>query len=286
MEIATGPLTAFVRQLLPVAGVLVGIYAVICIAMFLMQSRLVFLPHLPGRDLDATPAAAGLDFEDLAIATQDGETLHGWFVAAPEADLSVVFFHGNAGNISHRLDTLAILAGLGLNVLMVDYRGYGRSTGTPSEQGTYKDAAAAWRYLTTERNIAPNQIVVMGRSLGGSVAIELASTVEARALIIESSFTSVPDLASEIYPWLPVRWLARIHYPNEARIASVQSPVLIVHSPTDEVVPFHHGERLRAASARQGELIELRGGHNDGFMVSPNYVPALRRFIAALQAEQ
>lgn len=148
------------------------------------------------------------------------------------------FLHGNAGNISHRLDSLRIFHGLGLDVLILDYRGYGRSEGRPSEEGTYRDARAASRYLVEARGVAPERIVVFGRSIGAAIAAALAVEQRPAALILESGFTSVPDLAADLYPWLPARRLARLHYDTRARLPHVTVPVLIVHSRDDEIISF------------------------------------------------
>ncbi len=267
---------------------LVFAYAVIVLLMFLGQNRLLFIPGLPGRDLVATPERLGLDYDDLAIETADGEHLHAWYLPGQDnADLIVVIFHGNAGNISHRLDTLRIWHELGLSTLIFDYRGYGRSTGRPSEAGTYRDAEAVWAQVLG-LGYAPEQTILFGRSLGGAVAVWLTKNLEQTrqrpgGLIIESSFTSAPDLAAELYPWLPVRWLARIRYPSEERLSEIRTPVLVVHSPTDEIIPFHHGEALYRAAAGRSALLELDGDHNTGFLASGRrYTDGLRQFLETL----
>jgi fermentation-respiration switch protein FrsA (DUF1100 family) len=258
-------------------------YLGLVLLVYFSQSGLLFLPDLPGRELTATPADIGLGFESVTIPAPDNETLHGWYVPAPDARGSLLFFHGNAGNISHRLDSIAIFHRLGLNVLIFDYRGYGRSSGSPSEQGTYRDGSAAWRYLTAQRGIPPGEILLFGRSLGGSVATWLATQVEPAGLIVESAFTSVPDMGSELYPWLPVRWLSRLKYDSESIIGSVGTPVLIVHSREDEIIPFHHGQALFQAAAEPKAMLEIWGGHNDGFMVSgERYRQGIRDFLDAV----
>ncbi len=272
-------MASLLRSLLLAAagyGALVG-------AAFLSQSRLLYFPDLPSRDLQATPRQAGLAYEDVSLRTADGIRLHGWFVPRPRPRATVLFFHGNAGNISHRLDSIALFAELGLATFILDYRGYGRSEGSPSEAGTYRDAEAAWRHLTAERGLAPEEIVVFGRSLGGAVAAWLAARHPPRALILESTFTSVPDLAEELYPFLPARLLSRFRYDTRAELARVRCPVLVVHSRDDEIVPFRHATALHAAAADARGLIELRGGHNDGFVRSQDgYVADLERFLAGV----
>ncbi|MDZ4339488.1 MAG: alpha/beta hydrolase [candidate division NC10 bacterium] len=257
-----------------------GAYAALVLVLFLFQSRLLYLPHIPSRAILATPEEVGLAYERVTITTEDGVALDGWFVPAPARRGTLLFFHGNAGNISHRLDSLKIFYDLGLATLIIDYRGYGRSTGEPSEEGTYRDAEAAWRYLTGARQIPARDIALFGRSLGAAVAAHLATRHAPGALILESAFTSVPDLAAELYPFLPARWLARFRYPTAADLRSVSCPVLIVHSRNDEIIPFAHAQRLFAAAREPRRLLEIRGGHNDGFLVSrPTYVEGLDAFL-------
>ncbi len=256
-----------------------AVYAGLVLLLFAFQGRFVFFPT---GDMGETPAVLGLAYENVRFPASDGVTLHGWYVPGDPGAPTLLFFHGNAGNISHRLESLEIFHRLGLNTLIVDYRGYGRSEGRPSEAGTYRDAEAAWRYLRTTRGLAGKEIVIFGRSLGGAVAAWLATKVDPAALIVESVFTSVPDMAARLYPFLPVRLLARIHYDTESRIARVDCPVLIAHSRDDEIVPFEHARRLYAAAREPKSLLEMRGRHNDGFVVSgEQYLSGLETFLRA-----
>ena len=258
-------------------------YAALVAGVYLFQSRLLYLPEVPSRTLGADPGAVGLEFQDVALETTDGVGLHGWYVPAAGARRALLFFHGNAGNISRRLDSIELFHRLGLDVLIIDYRGYGRSQGSPSEQGTYRDAEAAWRHLVEERGMDPGRIIVFGRSLGAAVAAWLAARHPPGALILESAFRSVPALAAELYPWLPVRWLARLRYDTEAWVRRVQAPVLVVHSLDDEIVPFSHGQAVFDAAGQPKTLLRLRGGHNDGFLVSAEvYRRGLGEFMADL----
>ena len=259
------------------------LYAALSAFMWIRQESMLFLPGMPTRQLVASPADIGLGYEALSIVTADGEQLDAWFIPAPDTRGALLFLHGNAGNISHRLDSLRIFNRLGLAVLILDYRGYGRSTGQPSERGTYEDARAAWRHLVEERGIPAERIVIFGRSLGGAVATWLATEYEPRGLIVESTFRSVPDLAAEIYWFLPVRRLARIEYPVESMMSSVTAPVLVVHSREDEIIPFHHGEALHMAAGERARMLELRGGHNTGFLQSQRqYVEGIGAFLDEL----
>ena len=259
-------------------------YLVFVLVVYLQQGRLLYLPELPSRSLMATPAAIGLPFEDVTLVTEDGVRVHGWFVAAPhdtQQGNAVLFFHGNAGNISHRLDSLRIFHALGLASLIIDYRGYGRSAGKPNEAGTYHDARAAWQYMVERRGYAAHQLIYFGRSLGAAVAAQLATQYPPAALIMESAFTSVPDMAADVYPFLPGRWLSRFDYNAEANLRGLSCPVLVVHSPDDEIIPFRHGRKLFEAVAGPKQFLELRGGHNEGFLVSGDrYVQGLRQFLA------
>ncbi len=245
-------------------GIVLG-YAALAAILFVFQSRFIYFPEM-GRQDKATPAQLRLPFEEVRIATADGETLHGWFVPAPDARATVLFFHGNAGSIVHRLDWLPMFQQLHLSALMIDYRGFGASTGSPSETGTYADAEAAWRYLTETRRHAPNRIVVFGESLGGAVAAHLAARNPPAALVLHSAFTSAPDLAADLYPFLPARLLTRFAYDTLASVKAARCPLLVAHSPQDEIVPVSHGRRLLDAAPGDKAWIELAGSHNDGFL--------------------
>jgi fermentation-respiration switch protein FrsA (DUF1100 family) len=256
------------------------IWCAFALYLFILQPRLLYYPDLPGRGIVATPVDIGLDYEAVTLTTADGVHLAGWSVPHPQARATLLFLHGNAGNISHRLDSIRLFHDLGLAVFIIDYRGYGESEGRPTEDGTYRDAAAAWDYLVEQRQLAPRQIVLFGRSLGGAVAADLASRTQPAALIIESTFTSVPDMAATLYPWLPVRWLSRFRYDTGAKLAAIAAPLLIAHSADDEIIPYAHGRRLFELARRPKQFLELRGGHNDGFLVSgEHYVSSLDAFL-------
>jgi len=257
-------------------------YGLLVVVVYLMQGRMLYLPEVPGRTLAITPSNIGLDYQDVSIETTDGVTLHGWFVAGRSSQV-LLFFHGNAGNISHRLDSIRQFQELGLSVFIIDYRGYGQSEGRITERGTYRDADAAWRYLIEDRNIAANDIVVFGRSLGASVASWVASEHQPLALIVESSFTSVPDIAQDLYPWLPARWLSRLSHATRDYIQNVRCPVLVIHSRDDEIIPFSHGEAIFASANEPRTLLAIRGTHNDAFVRDEHaYIAGLRTFLTGL----
>jgi len=252
-------------------------YLAIVGAIYLGQDRLLYFPLAK---VETDPGRIGLPFETVRLMTDDGETLHGWYLPHPKPRGALLFMHGNAGNIGHRLDSLAIFHRLGLTTLIFDYRGYGASSGSPDEDGTYRDAEAAWEHLVSVRGFAPDRIVLFGRSLGGAIAARHAADYGPAALIVESTMSSVADLGAELYPWLPVRWLARNPYPAAVNIARYGGPVLVAHSIDDEIIPYRHAARLLAAAGARGRMLEMRGGHNDGFLASgETYVAGLDAFL-------
>lgn len=245
---------------------------------YLRQEAMIYQP-LP--ELAGSPVDIGLEYEQAWLKTSDGVDIHGWFVRGPGASRRVLLFcHGNAGNISHRLDSLKIFHELGLPVFIFDYRGFGKSRGKPGERGTSLDAEAAWKHLVEARGFSPREIVIFGRSLGGAVAAHLAAEKDAAALILESTFTSLPDVATRFYPYLPVRLLARHRYETIAHLRHVNCPTLVVHSPEDELIPFAHGRALFAAAPEPKAFLEISGGHNNGFLISgQHYIEGLRAFL-------
>lgn len=246
---------------------------------YAVQERVVYAPD---RLLRATPAEAGLPYEDVLLTAEDGVGLHGWWVPHPEPRGTLLFAHGNAGNVSDRLDSLRLFHELGLATLIVDYRGYGRSEGRPSEAGTYRDIAAAWRHLVETRGADPARTVLLGRSLGGPIAAWLAARVRPAGLVLEGTFTSLVDMARLHYPWLPVRWLARIRYDTLAsvrRLADV--PLLVVHSVDDAVVPCAFGRALYRAAPPPKRFLALHGPHAEAHLASlRRYRAGLERFLA------
>ncbi|MFA6972972.1 MAG: alpha/beta hydrolase [Gallionella sp.] len=268
-----------VRLMHHLLGMLAAIYGGLALLLYLFQSHLVFYPQT-GRELVATPAQVGLPYEDIHLKTADEVHLHGWYIPAPDSRGAVLFLHGNAGNISHRLDSLQMLHRLGYSTLIIDYRGYGNSDGKPTEQGTYLDAEAAWRYLTEQRHVPSCRIALFGESLGGAVAAWLAVRENPAALVISSSFTSVPDLGQQLYPYFPVRWLTRIRYDTRENLRLTTVPVLVAHSPDDDIIPFEHGRALFAAANSPKQFLELAGGHNDGFIfMRASWIKVLGDFL-------
>ena len=271
------------KTLLNLLGIAASFYVLLTLMLYLLQGKMVFLANMPSRELTASPKDIGLEFENITLTTSDNERLHGWFVPADGARGVVLFFHGNAGNISHRLDSIAIFNRLGLDTLIIDYRGYGESSGKTSEQGTYLDAQAACDYLVSDRGVPAERIVIFGRSLGGAIGAWLGSQHRPAAVIIESSFSSGVDMAKRLYPFLPAILITRLRYPVVKFAARLQSPVLVVHSRDDEIIPFEMGKAIYNAVKQRKAFLELRGDHNAGFYISrQQYIPALDDFIESV----
>lgn len=277
MPVLGGNIGAILWGVLRIA---LSVYVILIVLAVLFQSHFIFFPD---RHVEATPAKIGLTYEEVVFPTADGAILSGWFIPAENPKGVLLFCHGNAGNISHRLDSLMLFHHLGLSSFIFDYRGYGRSQGKITEKGTYADAEAAWNYLVRVKDTSPAEIIVFGRSLGGAVASMLARHHRPKCLIVESAFTSIPDIAARIYPFLPVRIITRFTYPTIENITDVRCPVLIIHSRDDEIIPFDHGERLFEAAREPKEFLEIRGSHNEGFLVSgQRYRKGLESFISSM----
>ncbi len=257
--------------------ILTGLYFLFAILIYFFQSGLIFHPT---RDIITNPGEAGMAFEDVELASADGTRLHAWWVPAPgKSRGTVIFCHGNAGNISHRIDSIRVFRNLGLDTLIFDYRGYGKSEGSPSEAGLHRDAEAAWKHATRVRKISPERVLIFGRSLGGAVAAHLAAKQTPRALILESTFSSIPDMGAEVYPWLP-RSLARFDLATAEYVKDLKCPLLSIHSPQDDIVPYAQGKKVYAAAPEPKTFLDISGDHNNGFMLSGDvYRKGLKKFI-------
>ena len=247
-----------------------------------MQEDFVFFPE---RYLIGEPSDWDLPFDDVNFQTIDGLTLHGWFVPGSRRE-TMLWCHGNAGNISHRLDNMKILHDrIGIGMFIFDYRGYGHSQGQPSEPGTYLDAEAALAYLRSRPDIDQDAIVIFGRSLGGAVAVDLASKHPCLGLILESTFTSLVDLFEVPIDINDLRGrMAPIKYDSFSKIKRISVPLLMLHGNRDEVVPFESGCTLYKAANQPKQFCLIEGaGHNDTYIVGGQaYVDALRDFIDGL----
>ncbi len=224
--------------------------------------------YYPTAGIERTPGDVGLRYEDVSFNVDDGPKLNGWFIPAEGARAVILYCHGNAGNISHRIEIIKILNSLKLDIFIFDYRGYGRSEGSPSEKGLYRDARAAYNYLVSREDVARERIVVYGESIGGNIAIDLASKVEVASLISESAFSSAYDMGKILFPYLPVGWLITIKYDAMSAIKDVSIPKLIMHSRDDEIVPFDLGEKLYKAALEPKEFYEMRGSHNEAIYIA------------------
>ena len=247
----------------------------------LVEKRYVFFPT---SEIEMTPAHVGLDYEDLFFPTANENLLHGWYVPG-SGNGTWLWFHGNGGNIGHRVTELALLHHrLGVDLLIFDYQGYGRSQGTPSERGTYQDARAALAYLQQHQGRDAGPVVYYGHSLGTAIAVELAVERPPSGLVLVSPFTSASDLSHLAFSWLPVSWLIKDRYNTLSRIPSVRSPLLIMHGTQDELVPVSHGENLFQAAAEPKSYLALpEAGHNDTFEAGGEaYWSAIETFVAAL----
>jgi len=259
---------------------LLFIFFLFNVYLYLIQPGMVFYPL---KEIDVTPDKWGLSYEPVKIKLSDDLKISGWYIPHPEAKKTVLFFHGNGGNISHRGDSLYIFHKLKLNVLIIDYPGYGESEGSPSETGLYQSANAAWQYLISDKKTNPEKIIIFGRSLGGAVATDLASRVKAGGLILESTFSSVRDFIDIAFPVFSHFIYLRYSFDSLNKIKKVTAPVLMIHSPDDEVIPFELGQKLFTAVQSEKEFLQIEGGHNDGFMQSiPSYMQALRLYFQSL----
>jgi fermentation-respiration switch protein FrsA (DUF1100 family) len=272
-----------------------GILVLLVIPMIFEERFIYFPSRYPEgiwdvEALQAVESGVGLAIGDCWLRAEDGVHLHGWFCKRgrkgstttehPAPEMVFLFFHGNGGNLTHRCDMLAKLVTLPVEVFIVDYRGYGRSEGRASEEGLYLDARAAWNFLVSERAVQPESIVIFGKSLGGAVAVDLATRVEPAGLIIQSSFTSIPDMAKRMIPILP-RFFIRTQMDSVSKVSRIDCPKLFIHSPVDEVVPYELGRRLFEAASEPKEFYEVPSApHNETYLVGGEaYLGALRRFV-------
>lgn len=249
------------------------------IGLMRFERMMVFAPK---REMTAHPGSVGLPFERLWLTASDGTRLRAWWIPGPRADAPVMLcLHGNAGNISSRTDKMRIFRDAGAAQLWVDWRGYGESSGTPDEAGLYRDGLAGWDWLTRERGIPPARVALYGESLGCGVAVELATRVPAGGLIVDSGFASIAEMGRATLPWFPAA-LERLRFDNLAKLPRVTMPVLFLHSPQDDIVPYEQSRRNFAAAAGPKSFVELRGSHADGFLESGAvYAGAIRAFLSA-----
>jgi alpha-beta hydrolase superfamily lysophospholipase len=243
----------------------------------------------PDRFLTATGAELGRPFEDVWFQASDGVKLNGWFYPAdfssPRKRWVVLVCHGNAGNIGHRLELCQEMLSTGVNVFLFDYRGYGRSQGRPGEEGTYCDAQAAYQWLQ-KKGFEGQNIIALGESLGGGVASELALREKIGGIVLQSTFTSIPDIGAELFPWLPVRTLARIRYETCRKLPRINAPVLIMHSRADDLINFRHCQTNFAAANEPKLLWEIQGSHNDSLADRESFIAGIEKFLRLLESQR
>jgi pimeloyl-ACP methyl ester carboxylesterase len=271
-------------------GAIVLVYLLILGAYKLLEDRFVYHPTYTTREVNhLLPTKLGLDIDEVTVNTPDGEALFGWLTYADPAKANgqwVIFLHGNAGNISDMEypRRYVALSKMGLNVLAIDYRGFGKSTGTPSEQGLYTDAQSAYDYLRKTRKVSSDDIVIYGYSLGTGVASELASHNHAGGLVLEAPYTSLPAIGAGQYPWLPVSMLMKNRYDTKGRISKVNYPLLILHATEDKIIPYAEGEAVLAAATSAKSMVPLRGDHiSASILDSAKFYGAFEVFVSGLK---
>lgn len=238
--------------------------------------------YVPMSEIELTPSAVGLSYEDMYIDVDKKIRLNAWIVPAKDSNFTILFCHGNAGNISHRIEKVLILNRLGLDVFIFDYRGYGKSKGRPSEKGLYKDAESAYDFLVSKLKLSPERIIFYGESLGGAVAVDLATKRKVRALIIESTFGSVQDMLKTVYPFLPAFFISS-KFDSTRKIKYIHIPKLIINSQNDEIVPFSQSIKLFNISPEPKKHLVIMGSHNTCFQDSKDlYVSGINDFITDL----
>ncbi|HMO51661.1 MAG TPA: alpha/beta fold hydrolase [Kiritimatiellia bacterium] len=238
----------------------------------------------PSRTMEGDPGQIGLEFEEVLFFAEDGCRLYGWWLPHPEARGTILYCHGNAGNISGRLEVCAGLHRLGVHVFVFDYRGYGLSRGVPGEEGLYRDARAAYEVVRARYADADDPpVIAYGASLGGAVAAHLAIERSLRGLIIEGGFTSAIDVGERWYPWLPVRALARYRFDARSKVMALSAPKLFAHSTRDRIIPFDLGGQLFSAAAFPKTFVSLDGEHGEaGWLDTPHYHAELQHFVSGV----
>ena len=265
------------RLIKSILSVLILTWVILSFMVFINQNALIYVPS---KKYLNTPEYYNLKYENYILSTKDGERINSWFIPHSNPRATLLFLHGNGGNISTRLDSINIFHKLGLSVFIIDYRGYGSSSGVPSEEGTYIDAESAWLFLKNKKHINENDIIIFGRSLGGAVAIWLAHKYRSSALIVESSFTSIIDMGRHNYPYLPISLLAKIKYPSDERISRIEVPKLFIHSKDDDIVPYKFGKKLYDLAIQPKSFLDINGLHNNGFLVSGDvYIDGIDNFF-------
>ncbi|NUM55950.1 MAG: alpha/beta hydrolase [Candidatus Hydrogenedentes bacterium] len=269
-------LHVLLRALVLFAVVVVVFYVVF----FFAQQPLIYQS---AREVTRTPGDFGWAFENIVMPV-NGETTTGWYLPMENARGTILLCHGNGGNVGSHLDVTRLFREMNFSVLIFDYGSYGESTGSPSEERVYADAKAMWDYLTKQRSLPPDSIIIWGQSFGGAAACDLASKVRPAALVLESTFTSMADAAFSNFPYFPADWFLRSHFRCIDKIGKVQSPVLIIHSIDDTQYPIAHGKALYARAPEPKHFIETRGDHYDTVPPKSRYRPQIESFLTSARA--
>lgn len=261
-------------------ALLAVLYLGICALFYFIQDSLIF----PGKkEMSRDPSYYGWEFEEVWLEPQPGEQSLAWYLPLEGARGVCLFSHGNGGNISTRLESIGILRKLGLSVLAYDYGGYGKSSGRTNEERVYADVRAAWCYLTETKGYAPEKILLFGRSMGGAPTTQLATEVKPAGFVLESAYTSLPAIAQEVVKWLPARFITKYRFDNLSKIGDIHHPLLVIHSPDDTLVQYHHGQQLYAAANEPKQFLEIHGDHGDGFVQSMDiYLAGWEKFLGEI----
>ncbi|MBK8248491.1 MAG: alpha/beta hydrolase [Gemmatimonadetes bacterium] len=257
---------------------------------YLKVNEIDLVYHPAERAVTAPAPGRGLNHQIVTYASSDGTLLNAWVIRADSANDTgfwMLICHGNYGNIGYgdRPEFYDYTKTIGLNLLAFDYRGFGESAGEPEERGLYADAEASYRYLVDSLGVRPERVILFGHSLGSGVATELATRVPAAGLVVEGGYTSVPDRGAELYPWLPVRAIASQRFASIDKVAALTLPKVYLHSPSDDVIPFSHGEQVFAAAAHPKRFVSVEGGHMDAFRVDrAKYFGAIRTLVDSLRS--
>lgn len=254
-----------------------GLFLVSC------EHRIIYHPHKYPEG-SWNPSSSLVSKEDVHFIADDGVKLHGWYISSKGSNTTLLWFHGNAGNITHRLDNIEMLKPLNLDIFIFDYRGYGKSEGEPDEEGIYLDSQAAYNWIVKVKKIIPQKIILFGRSLGGICAIEVASKNPAAGIILESTFPSAGKMAKTIFPVLPLSWAIKSRFNAIGKVPNLKLPKLFLHGTRDEIVPYKLGRELFSAAAEPKIFYDIQGaGHNDTFLVGgAGYLNAIDKFIKSI----
>lgn len=258
------------------------LFLVFCIVMFGYVGKYIYAKFLypATKDLYRFPDYYGWKFEEVILSVGNYQT-YGWFIPPDNNPKGYVLFsHGNAGNIADRLESVSIFRKMDLGVLVYDYGGYGKSTGTPSEKRCCEDAYFMWLWLTREKKILPQNIILFGRSLGGAVTADLATRVECAGVVLESTFLSTIEVAKDIFGWVPKFFAKGNEFNTREKVPKIKAPVLVIHSPEDTLVRYYHGKKIYELVNSEKYFLEIKGDHNNGFVLTGDkYVEELRAFI-------